>query len=206
MVLETGPGPAYASKANGVGRPVAHAPNGWAQEVLMRVFVRWMCCVVAVCAAIPATAGKIGFLDSEKAIRTVREGQRQLQILDDWANQRSDEFEAIQKRVADLDRDLNAQRAAASEEAISRLERDLVQAQRDLEDARRALRRDYEAQQQELLSQVATRVRLVATDYAEANGFDAVVPFDSLPLIYVADSVLITNAVIQLYNERYPID
>ena len=172
----------------------------------MRVFVRWTCFVVAVCAAIPATAGKIGFLDSEKAIRTVREGQLQLQLLDDWANQRSDEFEAIQKRVADLDRDLNAQRAAASAEAISRLERDLVQAQRDLEDARRALRRDYEAKQQELLSQVATRVRLVASDYAETNGFDAVVPFDSLPLIYVADSVLITNAVIQLYNERYPVD
>ena len=58
----------------------------------------------------------------------------------------------------------------------------------------------------ELLDQVATRVRDIASEYAEANGFDAIFPFESQPLVYVSESLIITEAVIQLYDERYPVD
>jgi len=172
----------------------------------MQAFVRWIFILVAVFAAIPAVAGKVGFLDTEKAIRTVKEGQRQYQALDAWGNARSDEVEAIQKRVAELTRDYNVQRAVASPDAISELEKGIVKAQRELEDAARVLQRDFEVAQREFLAQVATRVREVASEYAEANGFDAVFMFESQPLVYVADSALITNAVIQLYNQKYPVE
>ena len=171
----------------------------------MQAFVRWIFILVAVFAAIPAVAGKVGFLDTGKAIRTVKEGQRQYQALDAWGNKRSDEVEAIQKRVAELTREYNVQRAVASPDAISQLENELLQAQRDLEDAGRILQRDYEVARREFLAQVATRVREVASEYAEANDFDAVFMFEEQPLVYVADSALITNAVIRLYNEKYPV-
>ena len=172
----------------------------------MQAFVRWIFVLVAVFAAIPATAGKVGFLDTEKAIRTVKEGQRLVQALDEWANQRSDEVEAMQDRVTELAQQLNAQRAVASSDAVSQLEKDLLQAQRDLEDAGRVLQRDFEVAQREFLAQVATRVREVASEYAAANDFDAVFMFESQPLVYVSDSALITNAVIQLYNKKYPVE
>jgi len=176
------------------------------REVAMQVFVRWILVLVAVFAAIPAVAGKIGFLDTERAIKTVKEGQMQYQALDAWANERSDDVEAMQDHVAELTRQLNAQRNVASSDAVNQLETDLLQAQRDLEDAGRALRRDFDAAQRELLAQVATRVREVASEYAAANDFDAVFMFESQPLVYVADSAIITNAVIRLYNEKYPVD
>jgi Skp family chaperone for outer membrane proteins len=172
----------------------------------MQAFVRSILILVAMFAAIPAVAGKVGFLDTEKAIRTVKEGQRQYQALDAWGNKRSDEVEAIQKRVAELAREFNAQRAVASSDAIGQLEKELLQAQRDLEDAGRALQRDFDAAQREFLARVATRVREVASEYAAANDFDAIFMFESQPLVYVADSALITNAVIQLYNKKYPVD
>ncbi len=145
-------------------------------------------------------------MDSATVIKTVKEGQRQYQALDTWANQRSDEFEAIQTQVADLAQQIETQRAVASAETIRRLELELLQAQRDLEDAGRVLQSDFEAKQRELLSQVAVRVRTLATEYAEANGIDVVFPLESQPVIYVSDSIVITDAVIQLYDERYPVE
>ena len=161
----------------------------------MRNSIRWILIFVVIIAAIPAAAGNIGFLDTERAIKAVKEGQRQLQILDEWANQRSDEVERMQGRVTELTQQLNTQRTVASDEVIRGLESDLLIAQRD-----------FEAKQRELLALVATRVRDLAAEYAEANGFDAVFMLESQPLVYIANSAVITDAVVRLYDERFPID
>jgi Skp family chaperone for outer membrane proteins len=121
------------------------------REVAMQIIVRWISIIFAVLTAIPAVAGSIGFLDTERALKTVKEGQRQYQILDAWANQRADEVEAKQNRVTELTQQLNAQRTAASADVIRKLEEDLLQAQRDLEDAGRALQTDFQSKQSELL-------------------------------------------------------
>jgi len=172
----------------------------------MRVFMRWILTLVAAFVAIPVMAGNVGFLDTERAIKTVKEGQRQLQILDEWATQKSNDVEQMQSRVAELTQQLNAQRTVASADAIRKLEDDLLVAQRNVEDAGRALQRDFEAKQRELLALVATRVRDLAGEYASANGFDAIFMLESQPLVYIANSAVITDPVIQLYDERYPIN
>jgi Skp family chaperone for outer membrane proteins len=172
----------------------------------MKNFVRWILTLVVVCVAVPAAAGKIGFLDSERAIKAVKEGQRQFQLLDDWANQRADEIEALQARVNEIAEQINTQRTIATEEVLTNLENEFLQAQRALEDAGRVLQRDFEAKQAELLAQVATRVRNLAGEYARANDFDAILMFETVPLVYVNDSVIITDPVIQLYNQRYPVN
>ena len=172
----------------------------------MQIYVRWILTLVAAFMAIPAVAGNVGFLDTERAIKTVKEGKRQLQILDEWATQKSDQVERMQSRVAELTQQLNAQRTVASADAIRQLEDELLLAQRSFEDAGRALQRDFEAKQRELLAQVATRVRDLAGEYAAANGFDAILMFESTPLVYVAESAVITDAVIRLYDQRYPVN
>jgi Skp family chaperone for outer membrane proteins len=172
----------------------------------MRVNIRWIVGIVVAALAAPVAAGNIGFMDTEGAIRGVQEGRRQLAILDAWANQKSDEVEALRNRVADLSRQLDEQRQIASAEAVAKLEADLLQAQRDLEDAGRTLRHDFEAKQRELLAEVAIRVRTVAGEYGEANGFDAIFSLDAQPLVYIADSAVITDEVIRIYDERYPVE
>jgi Skp family chaperone for outer membrane proteins len=176
------------------------------REVAMQIIVRWISIIFAVLTAIPAVAGSIGFLDTERALKTVKEGQRQYQILDAWANQRADEVEAKQNRVTELTQQLNAQRTAASADVIRKLEEDLLQAQRDLEDAGRALQTDFQSKQSELLDGVASRLRTVAADYAAANSIDAIFILKNQPLVYIADSAIITDAVIRLYDERFPIE
>ena len=172
----------------------------------MRAIRRWVLTCVVLFVTYPAVAGNVGFLDSDRAVKGVQEGKRQLQALNEWANQRSDEVEAMRDRMEELTRQLESQRAVASPDAVKRLEADLLQAQRDLEDAARVLKRDFDNKQRELLAQVALRIREIASEYAEANGFDAIFMLDSQPMVYLKDSVVITDAVIQLYDERYPVE
>ena len=137
---------------------------------------------------------------------SVKEGQRQLQALAAWANPKRQELEAMRTRVAELTQQLNTQRTIASADAISQLENDLLQARRTFEDAGRAFQRDLESKQNEFLSQVATRVGTVASEYAAANGFDAIFVLNAQPLVYVAEGADITDAVIKVYDEQYPVD
>lgn len=172
----------------------------------MQFFVRGILTFVMAFAAMPAVAGSIGFLDTERAIKTVKEGQRQLQLLDEWSTQKSNEVEKLRSRVTELTQQLNAQRTVASADAIRQIEDQLLLAQRSFEDAGRALQRDFEAKQRELLALVATRVRDIAGEYATDNGLDAVFMLESQPLVFIANSAVITDAVIQLYDERYPVN
>jgi Skp family chaperone for outer membrane proteins len=176
------------------------------QEVVMQQIARRIFFVIAVLFAVPVVAGNIGFLDTERAIRSTQEGRQQMRVLDAWANQRADEIEALRDRVNEIAQELNTQRTIATDEVISALERDFVAVRRELEDAGRALQRDLEAKRAELLAQVATRVRNISSEYAEANGFDAILMFETTPLVYVKDSAIITDQVIRLYDQRYPVN
>jgi hypothetical protein len=95
-------------------------------------------------------------------MRTFKDGHRQKQAPDAWANGRADEIEKLRERTAEFARQIDAQRHVASDEAIQGLERELLQARRDFEDTTRDLQRALEAKQREMLAEVATRVRDLA--------------------------------------------
>lgn len=172
----------------------------------MQLMRRLFLFALAFCVAVPTFAGDVGFLDAERAVASVKEGQRQLQALEQWAAPKRQEVETMRNRVAELSQQLNSQRTIASAEAISQLEAELLKARRAFEDAGRAFNRDLEGKQNEFLSQVATRVGSIASEYAGANGFDAVFVLNAQPLVYVAEGADITDIVIRLYDEKYPVD
>ena len=171
------------------------------QHVARQVFF-----MIAAFIALPAAAGGIGFLDTGRAINETKEGQRQIAALNEWADQRANEVQAMRERLDQMVEEINAKRTIATDDVIMRLEEDFVRAQRELEDVGRTLQREMDAKRQELLAQVANRIRDLAKEYAEANGYDAILLFESTPLVYVKDSVVITDELIRLYDQRYPVD
>ena len=149
-------------------------------------------------------AGKIGFLDVEKAVSTVKQGQAQIKALEEWANPRREQLEQMRARAVELTNQVAAQRNVASPDVIAQLEKDVVAARRAFEDAGRTFNRDVEAKQNELLGDVALRLGQVASEYAKANDFDAVFTLQAQPLVFIADGADLTDTVIRLFDERYP--
>jgi len=172
----------------------------------MRAFVRWTLVVLTISAAVPALAGKIGFLDAERALASVGEGKRQLKVLEEWAGPRRERLQEMRANVVNLNDQLTTQRSVASAENVKQLEEQLLQARREFEDAGRAFNRDLDAKQNEILEDVATKIGTVASDYGRANDFDAIFMLKAQPLVYVRDSADVTDTVIRLYDDRFPVD
>lgn len=172
----------------------------------MRAFLRWTLVVLAISAAVPALAGKVGFLDAERAVASVGEGKRQLKALEEWAQPRRERLQEMRTSLVNLNNQLTTQRSVASAETVKQLEGQLLRAQREFEDAGRNFNRDLDAKQNEFLEDVATKIGTVASDYGRANDFDAIFMLNAQPLVYVRDSADVTDTVIRLYNERFPVN
>ena len=172
----------------------------------MRALLRWTLVVLAVSSAVPAMAGKVGFLDAERAVASVGEGKQQIKALEEWAQPRRERLQEMQTNLVNLNNQLTTQRSVATAEAVQQLEEQALQARRELEDAGRAFNRDLEVKQNEFLEDVATKIGTVATDYGRANDFDAIFMLQTQPLVYVRDSADVTDTVIRLYDERFPVN
>jgi Skp family chaperone for outer membrane proteins len=153
----------------------------------------------------PALAGSIGFVDAERAVASVKEGQAKLREFEAWAAPERQRVEALLKRMNDLRQQINQQGAVAAEEALQQLKEQELDARRVYEDAARSFQRQLEAKQNEFLGDVAVKVGTVASEYGEANGFDAIFVLNAQPLVYLSESADLTDTIIKLYDERFPV-
>ncbi len=148
---------------------------------------------------------KIAFVYVQKALAGTDEGKARLKDLDDWARPRQDELVKLNKEVNDLKGEIMSKQGVASDDAIAELNRRLVVKQREFEDRQRDAKRDFEARQQTILKDIGGRLQDVINTYSEANHYTVVFIFNPDQLAYLAPSADITNIVIKLYNQHYPL-
>lgn len=160
--------------------------------------------MVLVAAIGTADAGKIGFVDAERAVMQVREGQVKVKELDSWAENERKAVEASAVHVTELRQQIAKQRSIASPETLERLGREELDARRSFEDAKRDFERNLSAKQDEFFADIAVKVGRVASDYGEANGYDAILVLKAQPIIYLSKDADLTDIVIRIYNERFP--
>lgn len=155
-------------------------------------------------AATTSLAGKIGFVDAERAVVAVEEGKAKVRELEAWAGPERQKVEALAAKANEARQQLATQARVASPETVSQLQEEERRATRAFEDGRRDFERKLDKKQNEFLAEVAVKVGQVASDYAKANDFDAIFVLKAQPLIYVAPASDLTDTIIRLYNERFP--
>jgi outer membrane protein len=148
---------------------------------------------------------RIAFVYVQKALASTEEGKVRLKDLDDWARPRQDELARLDKEINDLKGEIVSKQSTASNEALGELNRKLVARQREFEDRQRIAKRDFEEKQQGLLRELGGKLQEIITKYADQNRYTAVFIFNPNELAYMANSADITDTVIKLYNEKYPL-
>lgn len=161
--------------------------------------------LVVLLAALPATAGKIGFVNAELAISQVEEGKTEFEKLQAWQNPKQAKLDRLRDRVMALREQLAEAQSSATPEELSSIERNELEARRAFEDARLDYERDLEEMKNKFLSVIASKIGAVGTEYAKANDFDAVFLLTAQPMVYVSETADITDEVVEAYNKRYPV-
>jgi len=146
---------------------------------------------------------KVGIINLQKALLDTAEMKKAQADMEGKFKPRQDAIEKIQREMADIQRNLQANQGklqpAAEQQMMStgqRLQRDL---QRQTED----LQADVDRERQEILQRGGQRIQEVIKKVSEAKGMDVVV--DAANTLYFKPVLDLTPDVTVEYDKTYPV-
>lgn len=152
-------------------------------------------------------AGKVGVVDVRNAIISTAEGKQASAELQSQFASRQTELENLNKQINDLRTRLQACEGKCSQEEMGRLQRQGEFLTKQLDRKNNELQEDVNAAQAEVIDRIGRKMIDVLDRYSRENGF--VVVFDSSaqnsPLLYKSASIDLTQEVVRLYDQAYPV-
>lgn len=152
-----------------------------------------------------AAPTKFAFVLVQRVLASSEEGKARLKELDTWAQPRQEELGKVEREINDLKGEMVTKQGVANDDSLGDLNRRLVAKQRELEDKQRIAKRDFDSRRQGLLKELGGKLQEVISKYAVDNQLAVVFIINPDQLAYLAPPVDITDTVIKLYNERYPL-
>jgi len=147
---------------------------------------------------------KIAFVNTTLVLQTTAEGKKGLAEMEQYVasqrrplDEKNSELETLKSQYSSQARMLNPDTAAEMQRTISEKERQLRRLQEDLELA-------VNARQDQFLVAMSDKIQVVITEFAEQNNYGAVF-MQSPQLPFAAQALDITETIIRLYDEKYPV-
>ena len=140
-----------------------------------------------------------------EALASTAEGKVRLKELDDWARPRQEQLAKLDKEVNDLKNEILSKQGTVTNDALAELNRQLVAKQREFEDKQRDGKRDFDQKQQVLLRELGGKLQQVINEYSAQKQYTAVFIFKPDDLAYLDPAADITDTIVNLYDEKYPL-
>jgi len=151
---------------------------------------------------------KIALIDMRKAILSTKEGQKAQIDLQAKFLPRKQQLDGLESQLQTLRDQLQKGSATMSDEAKSKLMRDIdartKSLQRDAED----YQADVQAEEGKLMNEVGGKLMDVVIKYATANGYALVVDVgnpQTSPVLWAAPDTVITDEIVKLYDPAHPV-
>ncbi len=154
-----------------------------------------------------APAAKIAVVNVRQAIVTTAEGKQASAQLQSQFAPKQGSLDTLQKQISDLQSRLNSGARTLSDDEKARLQRqgDLLshEFQRNQDDLQEAVT----AAQSDIVDTIGRKMLDVLDKYARENGYSVVLDSSAQgsPVIYAANEMDITDTVVRLYDQAYPV-
>lgn len=156
-------------------------------------------------AALAQTPAKVGVIDAEAAIVSTKEGQKAFGELQAKYSAREAELKKKDDEVAGLKAQLAKGSNAMSDEQRNKLMREIDSKGKTLSREVQDYQEERQQEMQKVGQDIWERVRAVMDKYAKDNGFAVVFNLtQGGPVVWRADAIDITEAVVALYNKSAP--
>jgi outer membrane protein len=158
-------------------------------------------------AAAPAAAGKVGVINIQAAIASTAEGKQAAAELQSQFTPRMNELQNLQKQIEDVRNRLQTGQSTLSDEEKARLTREGDQLTRTYQRKQQELQDDTNDAQQEVVNRIGRKVVDVLNKYSKEQGYSVVLDDSSqqTPVIYAANQIDVTQDIIRLYDQSYPV-
>jgi outer membrane protein len=153
------------------------------------------------------TSGKVAVLNVRQAIVTTAEGKQASAELQSQFAPRQNEMEALNKQINDIRQQLAANQTTWSDEQKAKAQTQGQRLAAQLDRKNNELQTDVNDAQSEVVDRIGRKMMEVLDRFARESGFVAV--FDSSaqnsPIIYASNNIDITQDIIRLYDQQYPL-
>jgi outer membrane protein len=158
-------------------------------------------------AAAAAPVKSVGIINLRGAIGSTAEGKQASAELQSQFAPRSSEIDALTKQINDLQQKLQAGQGKLSQEEETRLTAEGQRLTQRLDRRRNDFQEDATAAQQEVLERIGRKMVDVLDRYARENGFSVVLDTSgqNSPILYASNQVDVTQDIIRLYDQQYPV-
>jgi outer membrane protein len=158
-------------------------------------------------AAAAAPVKSVGIINLRGAIGSTAEGKQASAELQSQFAPRSTEIDVMTKQINDLQQKLQAGQGKLSQEEETRLTTEGQRLTQRLDRRRNDFQEDATAAQQEVLERIGRKMVDVLDRYARENGFSVVLDTSgqNSPILYASNQVDVTQDIIRLYDQQYPV-
>lgn len=158
--------------------------------------------------ATPAPAPtRVAVINIQLAIASTDEGKQAAAELEARFAPRRTELENLNKQIQDLQERLQNGERTLSDQEKARLQREGARLSRTLQRKQEELSEDYQDARDEVVNRIANKMMQVIDRYARQNGYGIVLDTSAqtTSVLYAANTVDITQDIIKLYNQTYPV-
>ncbi|MCS7314008.1 MAG: OmpH family outer membrane protein [Bryobacterales bacterium] len=149
---------------------------------------------------------KVGIIHIQQAIISTKDGQKAAAELQERFDPKRKELEKKQSEIQALQEQLRRGANTLSEEARQKLMREIDNKTRALNRETEDAQAEFDQEQQKILQELGGRLMQVIDKYARDNGFALILDVSSpqTPVLYAANSIDITQAIVELYDKNSP--
>jgi len=158
-------------------------------------------------AAGAASTGKVAVINIRGAIGNTAEGKQANAELQSKFTPRQNELENLNKQINDLRQQMAANQTTWSEEQKAKAQTQGQRLTSQFERKNNELNEDAQAEQGEVMERIGRKMLDVLNRYSRENGYVVVLDTSSQnsPILYASPGVDITEDIVKLYDQAYPI-
>jgi outer membrane protein len=150
---------------------------------------------------------KLAVINVQVAITSTSEGKQAAAELQSQFAPRQTELDNMRKQIEELQTRLRTGSTTLSDEEKARLAREGDQMTRGYQRKQQESQDDFNDAQQEVVNRIGRKMMEVLDKYSKENGYAIVFDTSSqqTPVIYAANQIDVTQEIIRLYDQNYPV-
>jgi outer membrane protein len=150
---------------------------------------------------------KVGVISMQVAIQSTAEGKQAANELQSQFSPRQTELDNLRKQIEDLQTRLRTTSNTLSDEEKARLSREGDQLTRTYQRKQQDSQDDFNEAEREIVDRIGRKMIDILDKYSKENGYSVVLDTSAqnTPVIYAANTVDVTQDIIKLYDQSYPV-
>jgi outer membrane protein len=158
---------------------------------------------------VSATAGglKVGVINVQVAITSTSEGKQAAAELQSQFAPRQTELDGLRRQIEDIQTRLRTGASTLSDDEKARLAREGDQMTRTFQRKQQDSQDDFNEAQREIVDRIGRKMIDVLDKYSKENSYGVI--FDTsaqnTPVVYAANQIDVTQEIIRLYDQNYPV-